>query len=258
MIKVVVCGALGKMGRTVAEEIAGDAGLALVGAIVSPGNAGLGSKIAGVEVTADLAGALLGAGVVVDFTNPKAALEHIAQCAEALTAAVVGTTGFTSDELAIAKRAAAKIPLIISPNMSAGVNLMFKIVEDVSRALPDFDAEIVEIHHNKKKDAPSGTAARLADVIGGVRTSPKLVHGRMGLVGARKPEEIGMHSLRGGDVVGEHTVIFAGEGERFELTHRAHSRRTFARGTLKAIHFIHGRKPGLYTMADVLGLSPRS
>jgi len=258
MIKVVVCGALGKMGRAVVDEITLDGELALAGAIAAPGSSGLGSKIARVEVTADLAGALPGAGVVVDFTNPASALEHIAQCAEALTAAVVGTTGFTPDELAIAKRAAVRIPLIISPNMSAGVNLMFKIAADVARALPDFDAEIVEIHHNKKKDAPSGTAARLAAVIGGVRSSPKLVHGREGLVGARKPEEIGMHSLRGGDVVGEHTVIFAGEGERFELTHRAHSRRTFARGTLKAIHFIYGRKPGLYTMADVLGLSPQA
>ena len=258
MIKVIVCGALGKMGRTVVDEIALDGELALAGAIEAPGNPGLGSSVGGAVVTADLAEALTGAGVVVDFTNPKAALEHIAQCAEALTAAVVGTTGFTSDELALAKKAAGRIPLIISPNMSAGVNLMFKIAGDVARALPDFDAEIVEIHHNKKKDAPSGTAARLADIIGGVRTSPQLVHGRDGLVGARKPDEIGMHSLRGGDVVGEHTVIFAGEGERFELTHRAHSRRTFARGTLRAIHFIYGQKPGLYTMADVLGLSSKS
>ncbi len=254
MIKVIVCGALGKMGRTVVDEIAGDRELALAGAIEAPGNAGLGSTIGGVPVTADLAKALAAGDVVVDFTNPKAALEHIAQSAAAGKAAVVGTTGFTPEELALAKKAAEKIPLIISPNMSAGVNLMFKVVAEVARALPDFDAEIVEIHHNKKKDSPSGTAARLANAIGTVRPSPMLVHGREGIVGARRPEEIGLHSMRGGDVVGEHTVIFAGEGERFELTHRAHSRRTFARGTLRAIHFIHGKKPGLYTMADVLGL----
>jgi 4-hydroxy-tetrahydrodipicolinate reductase len=254
MIKIIVCGALGKMGRTVVEEIAGDKDLKLVGAIVSAGNAGLGSSLGGVTVTADLPKALGACDVLVDFTNPKAALEHIQQSAAAGKAAVVGTTGFSPEELALAKKVADKIPLIISPNMSAGVNLMFKIAEDVARALPDFDAEIVEIHHNKKKDSPSGTAARLAEAIGRVRSSSRLVHGREGLVGARKPVEIGMHSLRGGDVVGEHTVIFAGEGERFELTHRAHSRRTFARGTLRAIHFIHGKKPGLYTMADVLGL----
>jgi len=255
MIKVVVCGALGKMGRTVADEIAGEGELALAGAIEAPGSPGLGSAISGVTVTADLAKALGACDVVVDFTNPKAALEHIEQSAVAGRAAIVGTTGFTADELALAKKAAGRIPLIISPNMSAGVNLMFKIVEDVARALGDFDAEIVEIHHNKKKDSPSGTAAKLADAIAKARPGSGVIHGREGLVGARKSEEIGMHSLRGGDVVGEHTVIFAGEGERFELTHRAHSRRTFARGTIKAIHFIHGKKPGLYTMADVLGLS---
>jgi len=254
MIKVMVCGALGKMGRTVVEEIAGDKELAFASAIEAPGHAGLGSKISGIEVTADLAKALGACDVVVDFTNPKAALEHIAQSAAAGKAAIVGTTGFTADELALAKKAASKIPLIISPNMSAGVNLMFKIVEDAARALSDFDAEIVEIHHNKKKDSPSGTAAKLAEGIAKARPGAGVVHGRAGLVGARKSEEIGMHSLRGGDVVGEHTVIFAGEGERFELTHRAHSRRTFARGALRAIHFIYGKKPGLYTMTDVLGL----
>jgi len=254
MITVIVCGALGKMGRTVVEEIALDRELSLVAAIASPGNAGLGTMLGGVEVTADLARAIGACDVVVDFTNPKAALEHIRESAAALKAVVVGTTGFAPDELALARKAAERIPLIISPNMSAGVNLMFKIAGDVARALPDFDAEIVEIHHNKKKDSPSGTAARLADVIGGARPGAHLVHGRSGLVGERKSGEIGMHSLRGGDVVGEHTVIFAGEGERFELTHRAHSRRTFARGTLRAIRFIQGKKPGLYTMADVLGL----
>jgi 4-hydroxy-tetrahydrodipicolinate reductase len=258
MIRVVVCGALGKMGRTVVEEILGDTGLALAGAIEVAGSAGLGSNLGGVEVTADLAKALPGADVVVDFTNPKGALEHIRQSAAAGKAAIVGTTGFTPEELALAKKAAGSIPLVISPNMSAGVNLMFKVVEEVARALGDFDAEIVEFHHNKKKDSPSGTAAKLAEAIGRVRQPTVLVHGREGIVGARKIEEIGMHSLRGGDVVGEHTVIFAGEGERFELTHRMQSRRTLARGTLRAIHFIHGKKPGLYTMADVLGLSSQS
>lgn len=254
MIRVIVCGALGKMGRTVIEEIGADKELELVGAVEAADNAGLGAKVSGVEVKSRLLDSVSSCDVVVDFTNPRAALEHIHESAAAGKPAVVGTTGFTSEELAVARKAAAWIPIIISPNMSVGVNLMFKIVEDVARALPDFDAEIVEIHHNKKKDSPSGTAARLAEAIGRARPSTRLVHGREGLVGARKSEEIGMHSLRGGDVVGEHTVIFAGEGERFELTHRAHSRRTLARGTLRAIHFIHGKEPGIYTMADVLGL----
>ncbi len=255
MIRVVVCGALGKMGRTAVEEIAADRELSLAGAIEAAGNPGLGTSLAGVTVTDDLAKALGACDVVVDFTNPKAALDHIAACAAAGRAAIVGTTGFTADELAAARKAAGRIPLIISPNMSAGVNLMFKIVEEAARALGDFDAEIVEIHHNKKKDSPSGTAAKLADAVAKSRPGAAVVHGRAGIVGARKSGEIGMHSLRGGDVVGEHTVIFAGEGERFEITHRAHSRRTMARGTLRAIRFIHGKKPGLYTMADVLGLA---
>ena len=213
MIKVIVCGALGKMGRAVIEEIGADSELELVGAVEAADNAGLGAKVSGVEVKSRLFDSISSCDVVVDFTNPRAALEHIHESAAAGKAAVVGTTGFTSEELSVAKKAAAWIPIIISPNMSAGVK-----------------------------------------AIGRVRPSAHLVHGREGLVGARKSEEIGMHSLRGGDVVGEHTVIFAGEGERFELTHRAHSRRTLARGTLRAIHFIHGKEPGIYTMADVLGL----
>jgi 4-hydroxy-tetrahydrodipicolinate reductase len=254
MIKVIVCGALGKMGRMMVEEIAADPKLSLVGAVEAPGHPGIGTTVGGVEVTTDFEKAMRGANVVVDFTIPKAALAHIEWSAGAGKATVVGTTGFSPEELATAKKAATRIPLIISPNMSAGVNLMFKVVVDVARALSDFDAEIVEMHHNKKKDSPSGTAVKLGEAIMQVRPSSRIVHGRQGIVGARQPEEIGMHSLRGGDVVGEHTVIFAGEGERFELTHRAHSRRTFARGALRAIHFIHGKKPGLYTMADVLGL----
>ena len=254
MISVVVCGALGKMGRIVVDEIAGSDGLALAGAVEAPDHPGLGSKLGAVEVTADLAAALARANVVVDFTNPKAALANIAAAEAAGKAAIVGTTGLSADELAAARKAAARIPLIISPNMSSGVNLLFKVAEEVARALPDFDVEIVEMHHNKKKDSPSGTAAKLADAVAKARPGSNVIHGREGMIGARPAAEIAVHALRGGDVVGEHTIVFAGEGERFELTHRAHSRRTFARGTLRAIRFIHGKAPGLYTMADVLGL----
>ncbi len=254
MIRVVVCGALGKMGRTVADEIAGTADLALAGAIEAPGHSGLGTKLGAVEVTADLARALISADVVVDFTNPAATLAHVEVAAAAGKPMIVGTTGLSADEIAAAKRAGGRIPLVISPNMSAGVNLLFKVVEDVARALPDFDAEIVEMHHNKKKDSPSGTAAKLADAVAKARPGSNVIYGREGMIGARPAAEIAVHALRGGDVVGEHTIVFAGEGERFELTHRAHSRRTFARGTLRAIRFVHGKKPGLYTMADVLGL----
>jgi 4-hydroxy-tetrahydrodipicolinate reductase len=239
----------------VIDEIVATDDLELAGAVEVPDHPDLGGSIAGITVTAALADALPDGDVLVDFTNPDAALSNITAAAEANTAAVVGTTGLKSEQLIEAEKLTERIPLLISPNMSAGVNLMFRIAEDIAKALPDFDIEILEMHHNRKKDSPSGTAARLADTIEKIRTDARRVYGREGMVGPRDPEELALHSLRGGDVVGEHTVIFAGEGERVELTHRAHSRRTFARGTIRAIRFIEGKKPGLYTMADVLGLA---
>ncbi len=254
MQNVILTGALGRMGKMVAEEINAADDLNLAAAIEAHGHAGIGTDLFGVTVIGNLARGLDAGDVLVDFTIPEAALANIKVCAAAGMPAVVGTTGFTPEQLSEARKVAEKIPLLISPNMSPGVNLMFKVVGEVARALEDFDVEIVEIHHNRKKDSPSGTAARLGGIIEEARTGARIVHGREGIVGPRKPDEIGMHSVRGGDVTGEHTVIFAGEGERFELTHRAHSRRTFARGTIRAIRFMKDRGAGLYTMADVLGL----
>jgi 4-hydroxy-tetrahydrodipicolinate reductase len=251
MIKIILCGALGRMGRALADEIECEDDLELSGGVEAPGRNG---SMLGIDVTPSLEEVLPRGDVVVDFTNPRAALSHIGACAAAGKPVVVGTTGFSAEQLAEAHKAALDVPLLISPNMSAGVNLMFAVVEDVARALIDFDAEIIEIHHNRKKDSPSGTAARLAEAIERTRSGSTRVHGRSGILGPRAKEELGIHSLRGGDVVGEHTVIFAGEGERFEITHRAHSRRTFARGTIRAIRFIVGKPAGLYSMADVLGL----
>ena len=252
MIRIVICGALGRMGRTVAAEIAGEKDLELAGAVEAPG---VGGSILGVAVTGSLGDVIGGCDVVVDFTNPEAALEYIGICAGAGVPIVVGTTGLSDVHLRAARDAASRAPILVTPNMSVGVNLMFETVGRLARALEDFDAEIVEIHHNRKKDAPSGTAARLAEEIELARPGLRRLHGRQGIVGARRPDELGIHSLRGGDVVGEHTVIFAGEGERLEITHRAHSRRTFARGAIRALRFIVGKPAGLYTMADVLGLS---
>jgi len=254
MIKVIVCGALGRMGGAVAGEIALEDGLELAGAVEAPGHAGIGTVVSGVTVTGSLETVAGTGDVVVDFTSPAAALEAMERCAAAGNPFITGTTGLTPGQIEKAETFASSIPLLISPNMSLGVNLIFKLVRDAAAALPDFDAEVVEIHHNRKKDSPSGTAARIADVLMSVRSGSTVVHGREGMAGPRTPAEIGMHSLRGGDVVGEHTVVFAGEGERLELTHRAHSRRTFARGAIRAIRFIHGREPGLYSMDDVLGL----
>ena len=252
MIRIVICGALGRMGRAVAAEIEGEKDLELTGAVVADGEEG---SLLGVPVTASLGEVIGECDVIVDFTNPEAALEHIEAGAEAGLPIVVGTTGFSAGQLETAHSASGRAPLLITPNMSAGVNLMFKTVEEVARALGDFDSEIVEIHHNRKKDSPSGTAARLAESIECARPGLQRTHGRQGMLGPRKAKELGIHSLRGGDVVGEHTVIFAGEGERIEITHRAHSRRTFARGAIRAARFIMGKPAGLYSMADVLGLS---
>lgn len=254
MQKVILAGALGRMGRMVADEIAAADDIELAAAVEAPGHPGIGTALLGVKVSDSVADALNAGDLLVDFTTPDAALANILAGADAGTAIVVGTTGFSGEQLAAAREAAESIPLLISPNMSLGVNLLFKVVGDVARALPDFDVEVVEIHHNRKKDSPSGTAAKIGDILVRARGDARLVHGREGIVGPRAAEEIGMHSLRGGDVTGEHTVIFAGEGERFELTHRAHSRRTFARGTIRAIRFMKDRGAGLYTMADVLGL----
>jgi 4-hydroxy-tetrahydrodipicolinate reductase len=254
MIKVILTGAFGRMARTLADEIEKDKEVRLVGAIEAPGHRSLGRLLHGVEIGSVLQEIIDKGDVVVDFSCPEAALSHLAEASAAGKPFISGATGFSDGQLAEAEEVANNIPVLISPNMSAGVNLLFKITEDVTRALPDFDVEIVEIHHNKKKDAPSGTAAKIAEVVKSVRKDSTIVCGREGFVGERTEKEIGMHSVRGGDVTGEHRIIFAGEGERLELVHRAHSRKTFARGAMKAIHFIHRLGPGFYTMDDLLGI----
>lgn len=254
MLRVIVNGALGRMGTEAARAIAEADDLDLAGAVEAAGHPGVGQALLGVTVVSDLRSALAGADAAVDFTNPDTAVAFIEACAAAGVPAITGTTGLQTSHLDAAAAASTKIPVIVSPNMSAGVNLLFSVTEAVAKALPDFDVEIVEIHHNRKKDSPSGTASKLARAVAEARGGMRLVYGRKGMIGERTEGEIGMHSLRGGDVTGEHTVIFAGEGERIELTHRAHSRRTFAMGTLRAIRFIVGTPAGLYTMNDVLGL----
>ncbi|HSG28382.1 MAG TPA: 4-hydroxy-tetrahydrodipicolinate reductase [Candidatus Krumholzibacterium sp.] len=263
MIKIVLTGALGRMGGLVAGAIAASDDMTVTGAVDSPDNPGIGSPLRtaagppgseGVPVTSSVAGVIGGCDLLVDFSSPASAPLFLAACLESGKGFITGTTGLPEGFLDAAFKASEKIPVLVSPNMSAGVNLMFRLAREVASALPDFDVEICEIHHNRKKDAPSGTAMRLAENIRSVREGSRLTHGREGLVGERSPGEIGMHSLRGGDVTGEHTIVFAGLGERLELTHRAHSRMTFVGGTIKAIRFIASRGPGLYTMDDVLGL----
>ncbi|MCD6380232.1 4-hydroxy-tetrahydrodipicolinate reductase [bacterium] len=252
MINTVICGALGKMGSDIAEEILSSNEYRLSGAIETPEHQEQGNNLGEITITSRLEDIISQADVIIDFTTPGASLSHIKICALAGKPAVVGTTGFTSSQRQEIEKASEKIPLLVSPNMSSGINLMFRVVADVARSLSNFDIEITEIHHNRKKDAPSGTAARIAEKIMKVRKESHIVYGREGTTGPRKKNEIGIHSLRGGDVIGEHTVIFAGDGERFEITHRAHSRRAFVHGALAAAKYIITKPPGLYSMEDLL------
>ncbi len=265
MVKVVVTGAAGRMGTQIVRLVRATEGMAVSGAVERPGPAvgqdagalaGLGPI--GVAVVDDLAKALPGADAVVDFTSHEASARHAELCAERGVPLVIGSTGFTPDAKARVAAAARKIPIVLSPNMSVGVNVLFALVRDAAKVLGEaYDVEIVEIHHKKKRDAPSGTAVKLGEVAAAaLGRDPKdaLAYARHGILGERPPWQIGVQTLRGGDVVGEHTVYFCGEGERLELTHRATSREQFARGAVRAAQWIAGRPAGLYDMADVLGL----
>jgi 4-hydroxy-tetrahydrodipicolinate reductase len=206
----------------------------------------------------DFSAALSGADAVIEFSHHTVTPAVAQACAAAGKLLIVGTTGHTDPELEQIRAASASIPLVFAPNFSVGVNTLFWLTQKAAQILgPDFDLEVVEMHHRLKKDAPSGTARRLAEILAGVRGlqySGDVRHGREGIVGERTSHEIGMHALRGGDVVGDHTVIFAAQGERVELTHKASSRDTFAHGAIRAAKWARGRAPGLYDMQDVLGL----
>ena len=264
MQRVAIAGAAGRMGRALVQAVAADADLALGAALERPGMpllgqdagelAGVGSL--GVPVADSLAGALQQFDVLIDFTVPAAALEAVSICRGAGKSLVIGTTGFDAEGLQRIRAAARDIPILMAPNMSLGVNLLFRLIEQAARALGDeFDAEIIEAHHRHKIDAPSGTALRmgqiLAEVLGRDLTETA-VYARQGETGARRRDAIGFATLRAGDIVGEHTALFAGIGERLEITHRASSRANFAQGALRAAKFLQGRPAGLHDMQDVL------
>jgi 4-hydroxy-tetrahydrodipicolinate reductase len=195
------------------------------------------------------------ANVLIDFSSAAAAETICAAATKSGTPMVIGTTGHSAEQRRFIEAAARTIPIVLAPNFSVGVNALFSLAEQTARILGEsFDVEIIEMHHRMKKDAPSGTAKTLAEVLQGVPRAEKIRHGREGMVGERDKSEIGIHSVRGGDVVGEHTVIFAGDAERLELTHRASSRETFARGALRAARWVIGKPAALYSMRDVLGV----
>ncbi len=272
-VRVVVAGAGGRMGQALVAAVLADAGLKLVGALDIGGSPEVGrdpgerfGRATGINVTTDVAAALSGADVLIDFTRPAGTLTHLAACARQRVAAVVGTTGLSAAESATMAQHARMVPIMFAANMSVGVNVLLSLVETAARSLgPDFDIEIVEMHHKHKVDAPSGTALRLGEAAAaglGTRLADVAVFSREGVTGERKPGTIGFATLRGGDVVGEHMVLFAGTGERIEIGHRATSRQNFAAGALRAAHFVAAMRArgeaGLCDMRDVLGLTRAS
>lgn len=242
-LELIINGARGRMGQMLISCVAGDPDLHVFAAI-NPGD--------------DFASAISGADAVIDFSHHTAVEPVLARCMEHHKTLVIGTTGHTETQISTIRHAASQIPIVFAPNYSVGVNTLFWLTRKAAEILgPGFDLEVVEMHHRLKKDAPSGTAKRLVEVLAEVRNlkyKENARHGRQGMVGERTDAEIGVHAIRGGDVVGDHTVIYAAQGERLELTHKASSRETFARGALRAALWAHGKPAGLYDMQDVLGL----
>jgi 4-hydroxy-tetrahydrodipicolinate reductase len=256
-MKVAVAGAGGRMGQVLIEAVLSDRELQLAAALDAAGSAALGRAAGPVKIGADL-GALAAADVLVDFTRPEGTLAHLEACVGRGKAMVIGTTGFSEAQKARIAQGAKRIPVVLSPNFAIGVNVVFRLAQTAAKALGDaYDVEIVEAHHRHKVDAPSGTALMLGELVAQALErdlAQVAIHGREGDTGERPAKAIGFHSIRGGDIVGEHTVIFAGAGERVEVSVRSQSRMTYAAGALRAAKWLQGRGPGLYDMFDVLGL----
>ncbi len=264
-MKICMAGACGRMGRRILELAAAESDIEVGGAFDVPEMAGT-EVVYGMEsgnankilVSDNAAAEIAKADAMIDFTAPVACMTNVRLATEADKPSIIGTTGLTPEHRAEIGEMARRVPIVLAPNMSVGVNLLFKLTAQVAAILGlDYNVEIVEVHHNQKKDSPSGTAVRLAECAAealGLDYAKDAVHGREGMVGARPMREIGMHAVRGGDVVGEHTVAFIGKGERVELVHKAHNRDNFACGALIAARFAVKARPGLYDMQDVLGL----
>lgn len=256
-MKVAVAGAGGRMGRALIDAVLADRELALAAAFDAAGSPALGQAAGALQVVSDL-GALAGADVLIDFTRPEGTLAHLEACLKHAKPMVIGTTGFSAAQKARLAEGARRLPIVLSPNFAIGVNVVFRLAQTAAAALGDaYDVEIVEAHHRHKVDAPSGTALRLGELVAGALgrdLGAVATHGRSGDTGERPARAIGFHAIRGGDIVGEHTVIFAGAGERVEITVRSQSRMTYAAGALRAAKWLQGRAPGLYDMFDVLGL----
>jgi 4-hydroxy-tetrahydrodipicolinate reductase len=266
-LKIIVCGAGGRMGGAVVRAIRQSSVVDLVAAIDKPGSDRLGKDVGevaaagnfGVPVTDKVEPFLKPNTVIIDFTNPEASLRYLRAATRTATPIVIATTGFDKRQLAEIKRLSKKAPTLLSANTSLGVNVLVALLGKAAKMLgDDYDVEIIEAHHRFKKDAPSGTALALGRSVAAAhhRDLEKVsLNGRKGIVGERSKKEIGLLSVRAGDIVGEHTVIFGGIGERLEFIHRAHSRDTFAHGALRAAQWLAKKTPGLYSMQDMLGLA---
>lgn len=266
MIKLAVAGAAGKMGKAILGGAFKDKAFQVTGALEHASSPSLGKDLGeilglgsrGVKISSDLSAVLKKSDVLIDFTHPTAIASNLDACVKTKTAYVLGTTGFDAKTKTLLQKASKTIAIVQSPNMSVGVNLLFKLAELTAEILDEsYDIEISEAHHRMKKDSPSGTAVKLLELVAAVRKKDlkkDVVYGREGEIGVRPKGQIGVLALRGGDVIGDHTVFFFGDGERLELTHKASSRDAFALGALRAAKFVASHKSGLYNMQNVLGM----
>lgn len=263
--RIAVAGASGRMGQMLIEAIQAAYDCELTGALDVVASPALGAdamaflgQVSGVAISADLEGGLKNAGTLIDFTRPEGTLAHLRVCRDLGVNAVIGTTGFSDAQRLEIEAAARDIAIVIAPNMSVGVNVTLKLLEMAAKAMATgYDIEIIEAHHRHKVDAPSGTALKMGEVIAGAtgrNLNECAVYARHGVTGERDPSSIGFATIRGGDIVGDHTVLFAGTGERIEISHKSSSRATYAQGSLRAVRFLAGRKAGLFDMFDVLDL----
>ena len=264
-MKVAIAGSTGRMGRVLIQTALATPGVTLAAALEQAGNPGLGKdagelvgETCGVRISEDPRRALGGCDVLIDFTRPAGTMTHLALCREMGVKLVIGTTGFDDREKSAIADAAGEIAIAMAPNFSVGVNITFKLLEIAGTALREgYDVEVLELHHRHKVDAPSGTALRMGEILAhalGRDLRKDAIYGREGITGERKAETIGFAALRGGDVVGDHTVMFLGNGERLEITHRSSSRATYAEGALRSARFLMSKASGLYDMQDVLGI----
>jgi 4-hydroxy-tetrahydrodipicolinate reductase len=264
-LKIAIAGASGRMGQMLVQAVLADDGLQLSGALDVAGSAQLGQDAAaalgrssGTVIVSDIRQGLQGGQVLIDFTRPEGTMAHLALCRELGVNLVIGTTGFSEAQKQQITEAAGDIAIVMAPNMSVGVNVTLRLLQMAAQALSTgYDIEIIEAHHRHKVDAPSGTALKMGEVIAqalGRGLKDCAVYERYGHTGERDPSTIGFSTIRGGDIVGDHTVLFAGTGERIEVTHKSSSRATYAQGSLRAARFLAGRRSGLYDMFDVLGL----